>query len=99
MSEFHHKKPSLLPAKHRHLIDYIAEANALVSGFALYPQLFKVICTHEAESLSPITFGMIGSANTMWIMYGFHRKDVAVITSSSLVTIAAGSLFVLSILW
>lgn len=99
MSELHHKRPLSGTRGHHHVIDYIAEANAVLGGLALYPQLYKVLTTRDAHDLSHLTFFMIGTANTIWILYGIHRRDVAVIISSVLVFLAAWSLFALSFVW
>ncbi len=81
---------------HHHVIDYLAEGNALMNGIALYPQLAQVLRTHSAQGLSPISFAIMFVANIVWIAYGLHRKDAAVLLCSTLVIISSGSLFVLS---
>lgn len=84
---------------HHHVIDYVAEGNAFLSGLALYPQLINAVRTKDVQALSLATFLLLGTANVIWILYGIHRRDPAVIISSCLVIVAAGSLSALTILW
>lgn len=85
--------------KHHHPIDFLAAGNALFNGMALYPQLYKVVTTKQVQNLATTTFLMMFVANIVWIMYGIHRKDVAIILSSILILIASGSLLVLTQLY
>jgi uncharacterized protein with PQ loop repeat len=84
---------------HHHPIDHVAEANALFSGLALYPQLITALQTHDVNALSYVTFGIIFIANIIWALYGLHRKDHAVTVSAILVIISSGCLLILTLLW
>jgi uncharacterized protein with PQ loop repeat len=70
--------------KHNHPIDFLAEANGLLSGIALYPQLFKVLVTHSTADLAPSTFFIMFVNNIIWHVYAWHRKAAPIIISSSL---------------
>ena len=85
--------------KHNHPIDRLAEANAIFSGVALFPQLVSVWRTHDVQMLSTTTFVIMFIANVIWGLYGLHRKDQAVVLSSGLVLISSGGLSLLSLLW
>jgi uncharacterized protein with PQ loop repeat len=85
--------------KHDHVIDRLAEANAIFSGIALFPQLVSVWRTHDVQMLSATTFIIMFVANVIWTLYGLHRKDSAVVVSSGLVLVSSGGLAILSLLW
>lgn len=84
---------------HHHRIDLLADANALVSGFVLYPQLFKLLTTHDASGLAPTTFLLITVTNIIWVFYGIHRKSLPVIISSALSAFAALAVLVLILIF
>jgi uncharacterized protein with PQ loop repeat len=86
-------------SKHTHPIDHLAEANGLLSGIALYPQLFKVITTGETRALAPTTYLIFFVANIVWIIYGIHRRALPVLISSALNLIASGALLGLFLFW
>ena len=85
--------------KHHHPIDFIADANALLSGFALYPQLFQVLKSHDVRALSSATFLILAAAQIIWFAYGIHRKAIPVIVTSLMNGIGAGILLFLIRLW
>lgn len=85
--------------KHNHRIDMLANANALVSGIALYPQLFKIFSTHSVSGLAPSTFFLIFISNIIWQAYGWHRKNLPIIISSGLSATAAAAILGLFFLW
>jgi uncharacterized protein with PQ loop repeat len=75
--------------KHHHPIDRIAKVNALVSGVALYPQLFKVIFTDNVVGFSFLTYTLIALNSGVWIVYAIHRKLMPLLISSILNCLAA----------
>lgn len=81
--------------KHNHPLDYLAQANALVGGFALYPQLFKILSTRNVEGLAPSSFFIFFISNIIWNAYGWHRKALPVIISSALTATAAAFILIL----
>lgn len=85
--------------KHNHPLDYLAEANALVGGLALYPQLFKVLATRDVSGLAPTSFLLFFVSNLVWHAYGWHRRALPVIVSSALTTLAAGIILALIVAW
>lgn len=93
------RKKKKSPPGHHHVIDRLAEANALFGGLALFPQLITVWRSRDVASLSSTSFLVLFIANVVWGIYGFHRKDTAVILSSCLVIISSGGLTLLSLLW
>ena len=75
--------------KHHHPIDRIAKVNALISGIALYPQLFKVIFTGNVVGFSSLTYALIALNSLVWIVYAIHRKLPPLLISSILNCLAA----------
>jgi len=71
-------------AKHRHIIDYVALANALVSGVSLIPQAWKVLKTLSVHDLSFATFTLILLNSVIWSAYAVHRRDLILLVSSAL---------------
>lgn len=83
--------------RHHHPLDKIAELNGLLSGIALYPQVFKAIISRSVTGLSLYTFLFIFINSIIWICYAHHRNLPQVLISSFLNCIAAGILFCLII--
>ncbi|MFA5853754.1 MAG: PQ-loop domain-containing transporter [Patescibacteria group bacterium] len=77
---------------HRHLVDRIAYANGLLSGFALYPQVIKAFLTHEVQGLSFLTFTIILVSSLTWVVYAIHRRTFAILISSTMNSVAAGAI-------
>jgi uncharacterized protein with PQ loop repeat len=85
--------------EHRHTIDKLAEINGVVTGIALYPQVFKALTSTIAiQQLSLMTFLLILVNSFVWIIYGIHRGLTALIIASVLNLIASLILVVLSLL-
>lgn len=93
------KKKRSTTDEHHHGIDYLAEANAVFNGLALYPQVVTAWKTKDVDSLSPVTFAILLIANIVWAIYGIHRKDHAVLVCAILVIISSSSLLTLTLLW
>lgn len=53
-------------------------AGALIVGNTL-PQLIKILKTKKVDDLSLAMFIMIFLAQVIWLVYGFHIKDIPVI--------------------
>jgi uncharacterized protein with PQ loop repeat len=75
--------------KHNHPIDQLTIGASLLSGVALYPQVFKAFTTREVAGLAPSTFFFITISNIIWIGYGIHRKSLPLLISGVLNLIAA----------
>jgi MtN3 and saliva related transmembrane protein len=78
--------------KHNHPIDQLTVGASLLSGVALYPQLFKVFATKDVAGLSPATFFILTITNAIWIAYGVHRKSLPLLISGVLNLIASGTI-------
>lgn len=80
--------------KHHHPIDRLAQVNALVSGVALYPQLFKVLFTGNVTGFSLLTYALIVLNSLIWIIYALHRKLLPLLISSILNLLAGFGIIV-----
>lgn len=84
--------PSIQPIEpqlHIHLIDKLAFFNGLVSGIALYPQLFTLLVYGGKESVSVVTYSLIFSNSVVWVFYAMHRSLLSLFIASALNALAA----------
>lgn len=81
--------------RHKHFIDYVAEANSGISAIALFPQLFSLLGGQSSEGLSPLSFSLIAFNSVIWLIYGIHRKTPPLIISSSFNALASMGILVL----
>lgn len=79
---------------HRHLIDRLAFANGLVSGIALYPQVWSVLSSGSNEGVSTFTYALILLNSLVWIMYAIHRGLLSLGIASLLNALASVILLV-----
>ena len=75
--------------KHNHAIDQLTIGASLLSGVALYPQVFKAFSTRQVAGLAPSTFFFMTVSNSIWIAYGIHRKSLPLVISGVLNLIAS----------
>jgi uncharacterized protein with PQ loop repeat len=78
--------------RHNHPIDLLAEANSVISGIALYPQLFKVLQTRQVSDLSLTTFLIVFVTNIVWFAYAVHRRALPIMLASILNGVASAFL-------
>lgn len=83
---FHRAKDAF----HRHPIDRLGDANGLLTGIALYPQVFHLVMDHSTDGLSPATFFIIGFTSVIWLAYAIHRRVVPLMMSSTMNLLASG---------
>jgi uncharacterized protein with PQ loop repeat len=79
-------------AAHRHPVDYVANLNSVLSGVALYPQLFSLVRGGTAEGLSVITFLIIAVNSLVWVMYAVHRHAPPLLISGACNFVAASGI-------
>ncbi|OGG50361.1 hypothetical protein A2704_05460 [Candidatus Kaiserbacteria bacterium RIFCSPHIGHO2_01_FULL_54_36b] len=58
---------------HNHWIDKLAVVTGIVSGFALYPQIFTIIANGSTEAMSLTTYVIILGNSVVWLLYSMHR--------------------------
>lgn len=84
--------------EHQHVIDKVAFINGLVSGVALYPQIWIVLVQGSGSSVSGLSFSLIFLNSIVWILYSVHRSLFTLAVTSTLNCIASGILVVISFL-
>jgi uncharacterized protein with PQ loop repeat len=80
---------------HNHLIDKLAVVSGLVSGIALYPQIYEIIVNSVQNTLSPLTLYLIFFNNIVWFVYGIHRQLISLVIAAFLTITASGILLVI----
>ena len=77
------------PKSHFHWIDKLAIVNGLISGIALYPQVYQAVTSSNFEGFSGFTYGIILFNSVVWLAYSIHRRLISLFISSALNAIAA----------
>jgi uncharacterized protein with PQ loop repeat len=77
---------------HRHFIDRLALLNGLISGIALYPQVWEVLQNHSAGGISLPTFSVILINSVVWLLYAAHRGLVSLAVASVFNIVASAML-------
>lgn len=77
------------PLFHNHLIDKAAFANGLISGVALYPQVFAVLSYGSAAGISSTSFVLIFLNSVVWLIYALHRRLISLAIASALNMLAS----------
>lgn len=77
---------------HHHLIDRLAFFNGLVSGVALYPQVWNVVAQGTADGVSSLTYALILVNSLVWILYAVHRGLLSLGIASILNALASAIL-------
>lgn len=63
----------------------IAISAIIISAFNIVPQIFKSYKTKSTKDLSYGMLFVIAIGNLLWIVYGIHLKDWAIIIANILV--------------
>ena len=58
---------------HNHWIDKLAVLTGVLSGFALYPQIFILITSGSTEDVSLAMYAIILGNSVVWLVYSIHR--------------------------
>jgi len=81
MSRYNNSMPIVI---HNHWIDKLAVLTGVVSGFALYPQIFIIITSGSPESVSLTTYAIILLNSIVWFTYSIHRGLISLAIPSIL---------------
>lgn len=76
--------------EHQHFIDKIAFANSIISGVALYPQVWSTITSGSSDGISIVSFSLIFINSIVWLLYSIHRSLISLALTSILNCIASG---------
>ena len=69
---------------HNHWIDKLAVLTGVLSGFALYPQIFLLITSGSTENVSLVTYVIILGNSIVWLAYSIHRGLISLAIPSIL---------------
>jgi len=83
---------------HHHLIDKLAFFNGIISGVALYPQVWAVLHGGDSENLSVSTFILILINSIVWVLYALHRRLIS-LAIASLLNIIASAILIFAIIY
>lgn len=83
--------------QHQHVIDKIAFVNGLISGVALYPQVWAVLERGSAEGISTLSFALIFINSIVWFLYAIHRSLLTLAITSVLNMVASGIMVIAAI--
>jgi uncharacterized protein with PQ loop repeat len=78
-----------------HPIDRLANANGIITGLALWPQLIKALISGSTGDLSFWAFSIIFLNSAVWTAYAWHRSLTPLKISSVLNLIASGFIIAL----
>jgi uncharacterized protein with PQ loop repeat len=84
------------PLFHSHFIDRLAFVNGLVSGVALYPQVWAVLSTGAVAGVSALTYALILINSLVWVAYAIHRGLIS-LGIASILNVVASSLLLLAL--
>ncbi len=77
---------------HHHLVDKLAFINGLISGIALYPQVYSILVSGSVVGMSLTTYVLIFLNSIVWLLYAVHRDLISLAIASILNIIASGIL-------
>jgi uncharacterized protein with PQ loop repeat len=69
------------------LLDYAIYTAAVVAPFALVPQVLQLYTTHDASSLSLVTWTILGCMNCVWLAYGLYHREAPITITNTLLAI------------
>lgn len=75
---------------HHHFVDKLALMAGIVSGLALYPQVWIIMQSPTLEHFSTSTFAIIFVNSFVWLAYSIHRGLLSLGISAMLNMIASG---------
>lgn len=91
------RRPTPLIEIHHHVIDKVAVINGVVSGIALYPQVWHIMRSRDFASVSQISALIILGNNVVWALYAFHRGLISLFIAALLNMLAALALLILAL--
>lgn len=65
-------------------IDILGLVAGICTSSSLVPQLIKTIKTKKAGDVSLFMFLVMLTGNSLWIYYGIHKSDIAIISTNIL---------------
>jgi uncharacterized protein with PQ loop repeat len=69
------------------ILDHAIYCAAIVSPFALLPQVLQLYSTHDVSSLSLPTWLILGCMNSLWLTYGLYHREVPITITNMLLMV------------
>lgn len=63
-------------------VDGLGLLAGICTSASLIPQLVKTVKAKKAQDVSLFMFIVLLAGNSLWIYYGFHKSDVAIISTN-----------------
>jgi len=79
---------------HHTVIVSIGYTAAIINVFILIPQVIKVLKTKKTRDLSKITFRLMDTAATLWLLYGLLSKTWPVVLANACTLVFATTILV-----
>ncbi|HEY2003654.1 MAG TPA: hypothetical protein VGH44_00895 [Candidatus Saccharimonadia bacterium] len=83
----------------RRVINKVILAVAVIQPAGTIPQIVKIYSTHNASSISMLSWGIFVVFDAMWLWYGLAERQKAVILSGALFTLLEGIVVVEALLY
>ena len=80
---------TLTPSLHVSLWNLIAALAAVLSAVQLIPQARNAIKADELKGISLTTFVIISCTTLLWLVYGIHLEDIAIIVANAIAGLCA----------
>ena len=74
---------------------WLAIITGLISSFAYYFQIHKILKRHSAKDISPITITIWGITNLIWTTYGVLISNIPIIITDGVSFIGAVTVLML----
>ena len=62
----------------------LGTAAALLTTFGFVPQVIKMLRTKSVKDISLLTFIQFSVGMSCWALYGFHLRDIVIISANSI---------------
>ncbi len=76
---------------HNHIIDKLALLSGIISGIALYPQVWIIMHSSSLEHFSGTTFAILFLNSFVWLAYAIHRGLLSLGISAMLNILGSGA--------
>ena len=84
---------------HQHLIDRLILLSSVVSGVSLVPEVWRVLETHQANTMTGASLFIMLFNSLVWFIYGMHCGMRPLQISSVLTILTSGFLVISKFLY
>lgn len=94
-----HKKEQLFSRKQKNWIDHFIYFAVFASPASLLPQVLKIYANKNAESIAVVSWAIMVTFATVWLIYGLAHKNKPIIISNALWITAYGAILTGALLY